>query len=242
LEFGVIDRRSKNKRLDPFRFAKLFRPTIYSVMRFLPLRLAFTLCIASSPALALETEDGFTTLMDGKTFAGWKTATENPATWQVEDGAFVCRGPRCHLFYVGDGTPFKNFELKVEVMTEPGANGGIYFHTHYQETGWPKAGFETQVNNTQKDWKKTGSVYDVASVAYAAAEDNKWWTQHIIVEGNTVTVKVDDKIVVQYKEPPGTQPGQDFERKLGSGTFALQAHDPKSIVRYRNIRVKRLPD
>ncbi|HEY8995052.1 MAG TPA: DUF1080 domain-containing protein [Lacunisphaera sp.] len=211
-------------------------------MRPLPLRLALSaLCVASA-VLAAEVEEGFTALMDGKTFAGWKPATENTATWKIEDGCFVSRGARCHLFYVGDGQPFKNFELKIEVMSEPGANGGIYFHTLYQESGWPKAGFETQVNNTQKDWKKTGSIYDVANVAYAAAEDNKWWTQHIIVEGNTVTVKVDDKIVVQYKEPPGAQPGADFERKLGSGTFALQAHDPKSIVRYRNIRVKRLPD
>lgn len=192
--------------------------------------------------MAQNAEEGFVPLTDGKSFAGWKTATENSATWQIEDGCFVSRGPRCHLFYIGDGQPFKNFELKVEVMSEPGANGGIYFHTRYQEAGWPKAGFETQVNNTQKDWKKTGSIYDVASVSYAAAEDNKWWTQHIIVEGNTVTVKVNDKIVVQYKEPPGAQPGPDFERKLGAGTFALQAHDPKSIVRYRNIRVKRLPD
>lgn len=211
-------------------------------MRSLPLRLALTaLCLAST-ALAAEVEEGFTSITDGKTFAGWTAATENPTTWVIEDGAFVCRGPRNHLFYTGDATPFKNFELKVEVMTEPGANGGIYFHTRYQETAWPKAGFETQVNNTQKDWKKTGSIYDVANVAHAAAEDNKWWTQHIIVEGNTVTVKVDDKIVVQYKEPPGAVAGKDFERKLGSGTFALQAHDPKSIVRYRNIRVKRLPD
>ena len=191
---------------------------------------------------AQESDEGFVPLMDGKTFAGWHAATENPGTWKIEDGAFVARGPRCHLFYVGDGVPFKNFELKVEVMTEPGANGGIYFHTAYQETGWPKAGFETQVNNTHSDWKKTGSVYDVASVGFAAAEDRKWWTQHIIVEGNTVTVKVDGKTVVQYKEPPGAQPGPQFARKLGSGTFALQAHDPKSVVRYRNIRVKRLPD
>jgi hypothetical protein len=28
--------------------------------------------------------------------------------------------------------------------------------------------------------------------------------------------------------------------KLGEGMFALQAHDPKSVVRYKNIRVKRL--
>ncbi len=211
-------------------------------MRLPLLRLLLPLALLSPAVFAAEAEDGFVALTDGQTFAGWKTATENPDTWKIEDGAFVSRGPRCHLFYVGDAQPFKNFELKVEVMTEPGANGGIYIQTRYQETGWPKAGFEIQVNNTQSDWKKTGSVYDVANVGFAAAEDNKWWIQHIIVEGNTITVKVDGKTVVQYKEPPGAQPGKDFERKLGSGTFALQAHDPKSIVRYRNIRVKRLPD
>ena len=36
------------------------------------------------------------------------------------------------------------------------------------------------------------------------------------------------------------QPGKDFARKIAEGTFALQAHDPKSVVRYKNIRVKRL--
>lgn len=210
-------------------------------MRFPPLRLALALLVIS-PVIADESEEGFVPLTDGKSLAGWTPSTENPGTWKIEDGAFVTRGPRSHLFYSGDGVPFKNFELKVEVMTEPGANGGIYFHTKYQETNWPKAGFETQVNNTQSDWKKTGSVYDVASVGFAAAEDRKWWTQHIIVEGGTVTVKVDGKTVVQYKEPPGAQAGTAFERKLGSGTFALQAHDPKSVVYYRNIRVKRLPD
>lgn len=206
-----------------------------------PLGLALALTLLASLS-AQQTEEGFVSLMDGKTFAGWQPAKENPDTWKIEDGVFVSRGPRCHLFYVGDGVPFKNFELKVEVMTEPDANGGIYFHTAYQDSGWPTAGFETQVNNTHKDWKKTGSVYDIASVGFAAAEDNKWWTQEISVEGSTVTVKVDGKIVVQYKEPPGAQPGKAFARKLGAGTFALQAHDPKSVVRYRNIRVKRLPD
>jgi hypothetical protein len=210
-------------------------------MRMSPLPIALALLL-SSAAWAADSEDGFTALMDGQTFSGWKPAAENASTWKIEDGAFVTRGPRSHLFYVGAGVPFKNFELKVEVMTEPGSNGGIYFHTGYQDSGWPKAGFETQVNNTHSDWKKTGSVYDLASVGFAAAEDNRWWTQDIIVEGNVVTVKVDGKIVVQYKEPAGAQPGKDFARKLGAGTFALQAHDPKSIVRYRNIRVKRLPD
>lgn len=206
------------------------------------LRFCLPLALLASTALAKESEEGFVALTDGKSFAGWKAATENPDTWKLEDGAFVARGPRSHLFYVGDAQPFKNFALRVEVMTEPGSNGGIYFHTQYQETGWPRGGFECQVNNTQSDWKKTGSIYGIANIGVAVPEDNKWWTQEVIVQGKTVTVLIDGKKVVEYDEPEGVLAGKDFERKLGAGTFALQAHDPKSIVHYRNIRVKRLAD
>ena len=185
-------------------------------------------------------EDGFVKIMDGKTFNGWKIAEEKANSWKIEDGAFVAKGDRSHLFYVGDEKPFKDFELKVEVMTEPGSNGGIYFHTKWQESGWPKAGFECQVNVTHSDWKKTGSLYDIANLGVTPAKDNEWWTQHITVKGNQVTVRINDKIVLQYNEPAGAQPGKDFLRKISEGTFALQAHDPKSVVRFRNIRVKRL--
>ncbi|MGC3959654.1 MAG: DUF1080 domain-containing protein [Verrucomicrobiota bacterium] len=202
--------------------------------------LLFALGFVAISACAADDEAGFKPLMDGKTFAGWKLAEENTNTFRIEDGAFVANGNRCHLFYVGDEQPFKNFHLKVDVMTDPVSNGGIYFHTKYQKQGWPQGGFECQVNNTQGDWKKTGSLYDLVNVAQSLATDNKWWTQEIIVEGNKVTVKVDGKIVLQYIEPAGAQTGKDFERKLSEGTFALQGHDPKSVVRYKNIRVKRL--
>lgn len=205
---------------------------------FLSLGLVFASLISLRAA---DAEEGFVSLMDGKTFDGWKKAVENAGTWTIEDGAFVAHGERCHLFYVGDDKPFVNFHLKVEVMTEPHSNGGIYFHTRYQERGWPKYGFESQVNVTHGDWIKTGSLYGVVNIARPAAPDQKWWLQEIIVQGNTVTVMVNGERVFQYTEPPGAQAGRDFTRKLDSGTFALQGHDPGSTIRYRNIRVKRLP-
>jgi len=60
------------------------------------------------------------------------------------------------------------------------------------------------------------------------------------VKGNTVTVLIDGLKLLEYREPPVTQAGTDSGHKLSEGTFALQAHDPGSVVRYRNIRVKRL--
>ncbi len=206
--------------------------------RFLSSLILAAGCVAT--ALAAESEEGFVAISNGKNFDGWKMSTENTNAWTFKDGAFVGKGNRSHLYYIGDGKPFKDFELKVDVMTEPGSNGGIYFHTKYQETGWPKGGFECQVNNTQGDWIKTGSLYAIVSVSTSFAEDRKWWTQHITVKGNVVTVRVNDRIVLQYTEPAGAQPGKDFERKLSEGTFAFQAHDPGSTIHYKNVRVKRL--
>ena len=202
--------------------------------------LVVTALLTAAAAYAADNEAGFVQLSDGKTFNGWKMAEENKGTWKIEDGAFVAHGDKCHLYYVGDPKPFKNFHLKVEVMTKPGSNGGIYFHTKYQPEDWPRAGFECQVNNTHADPIKTSSLYGLVNINQSPAQDNTWWTQEIIVEGKTVTVKIDGKQIFQYNEPPGTQPGKDFARKLDEGTFALQGHDPNSTVQYKNIRVKRL--
>jgi len=204
------------------------------------LLLLLTLGLTSTALRAAESDEGFVPLSDGKTFAGWKMATENTNTWKIEDGSFVAHGDRCHLFYVGDLAPFTNFVFRAEVMTKPGSNGGIYFHTKYQPQGWPSAGFENQVNCTQGDWIKTGSLYGLVNVSQALSKDDQWWTQEITVQGNKVIVKVDGKIVLEYHEPPGTQGGKDFGRKLSSGTFALQGHDPKSVIFYKNLRVKKL--
>jgi hypothetical protein len=199
-------------------------------------------CVLSLASLqAAEKEDGWVSLFDGKSMKGWK-ANENKETWKFEKGNLVCEGPRSHLFYVGSDKPFVNFEFKAEVMTTPGSNAGIYFHTRYQKDGWPKYGYEAQVNITHGDPKKTGSLYGVVNVSNPPAKDNEWWTQHIIVKGKHIQIKINDKTVVDYTEPENKKATSDqFERRLASGTFALQGHDPKSKVYFRNIRVKRLP-
>ena len=197
---------------------------------------------APKPAQTPEKDaDGWVSIFDGKSFDGWKVSTENPKTFTIKDGAIVAKGPRAHLFYAGKVADhnFKNFELKIDVMTKPGSNGGVYFHTKYQTSGWPGKGFEVQVNNTHKDPKKSGGLYGVQDVFKAPAKDGEWFTEHIIVRGKQITVKVDGKTLVEFTEPTPAKPPRGMGgRFLSSGTFALQGHDPKSTVFYKNIRVK----
>ena len=199
---------------------------------------------ACSGTKTAKTTDGWVSLFDGKTLDGWK-ASENPATFKVENGTLVVDGPRAHLYYVGavNDHSFKNFEFKAQVMTTPGSNSGMYFHTEYQDTGWPAKGYEVQVNNTHTDWRKTGSLYAIDDVKEIPAKDNEWFTQHITVQGKKVTIRVNDKVLVEYTEPENQERTKDMGgRMISSGTFALQGHDPKSKVYYKDIMVKILPD
>jgi len=194
----------------------------------------------TSAAFAADKDGEWKNMFDGKSLDGWK-ASENKDSWKVVDGKLVCHGPRSHLFYAAEKDAFKNFEFECEVMTTPGSNAGIYFHTRYQETGWPRYGLECQVNVTQSDPKKSGSLYGVVDIPNPGLKDNEWYKTSIRVEGRHIIIKINDKITVDYTEPEGKPAfSAEFERRLGDGTFALQAHDPDSKVYFRNLKVRRL--
>ncbi|NIL98420.1 MAG: DUF1080 domain-containing protein [Planctomycetales bacterium] len=205
-------------------------------------RLAIALFLAGAlaPVAEAETPSDWISLFDGRSLDGWR-ASENEGSWRIQEGAIVAKGPRSHLFYVGPNAPFENFHFKCEVMTRPGSNSGIYFHTRFQDAGWPRFGYEAQVNNTGRDPKRTGSLYGVVDVSEAAAEDNQWFREEVIVQGKRIQIIVNGKTLVDFTELPDRKPGKTFTRILSQGTFALQAHDAGSEVHYRNIQVKKLP-
>ncbi len=203
-----------------------------------------------------EKAAGWKLLFDGKMLDGWK-ASENPQSFTARDGAIVAQArgaaieaqalhAKSHLFYVGpDGAAsFKDFEFQADVKTEPRGNGGIYFHTELVADDWPQKGFEVQIDNVPTHDKRTGSLYAVSDIVQTPAQDGKWFRVQLTVQGKHVVVKLDDQVVVDWTEPAGfvaKDPPFFSERKLSSGTFALQAHDPKSVVSFKNIKVRPLP-
>jgi hypothetical protein len=242
------------------------------VKSLLSATLILLLVNGSLAADAPPAEEGFVSLFDGKSLDGWKVG-ENADLFQVRDGMIVMDCPAtthqpAHLFYVGDVNhhDFKNFDLKVDVMTFPGANSGIYFHTKYQEAGWPNFGLECQVNNSHVDWRRTGSLYGIKNLSWGPetppknnkemvtilpkppVTDNVWYTQEVIYQNGLVTVKLDGKTMFDYRIRHASA-----EHKLPTGrtwlpvgTFALQGHPPMpdhiSKACFKNIRVKVLPD
>lgn len=217
-------------------------------MRILASLFAVVLVSAAPIAGVVQTvpvpEPGFTSLFNGKDFTGWRLA--NPEAFKIQDGAIVANGTPGHAYYDGpvENHAFRNFELKVDVLTKPNANGGIFIMTEFQETGWPAKGFEVQVNNSYaRDPIRTGSLYQIVNVKEPPAKDDEWFTEHITVQGNMVMVQVGNTHTVHWVQPPDWNGGgaNTPDRRIRTGTIALQAHDPGSTVHYRNIRIKALP-
>lgn len=200
--------------------------------------------VTSLPQAFPQTND-WIPLFDGKTLNGWK-ASENESSFRVVDGCIVHDGPRSHLYYVGEvaGHRFTDFEFKAMVYTFANANSGIYFHTHFQEKGFPNYGYEVQVNNSHRDIIRTGSLYNVIDVADHYALDEQWFELYIRVEGQRVVVKVDGITVVDYTQLDDkarlVRRDDHFGRYIDQGTFAIQAHDPNSKVMYKDIQVRLL--
>lgn len=210
-------------------------------MHYFRTSLAFILGVlitaCSATEQSTESEQGeWVSIWDGETFDGWR-ASENPDSFNIEDGKIVVDGPRAHLFYEGSvaDADFDDFEFRAEVYTYPKANSGIFFHTKYQDDGWPEQGYEAQVNATHSDPRKTGSLYAVEDVMDDAPhEDEEWFTYHIIVDGQDITHKIDGETVMEFTEPED----REGPNHLSSGTIALQAHDPDSRIYYRDIEVR----
>jgi hypothetical protein len=196
--------------------------------------------LATAPADEPKPDkDGFVSLFNGKDL---ERMEDRRAGAIVVGKGRADRGPRPRTFApVLRRTDWKNFHFKAEVMTFPKANSGIYFHTQFQEKGFPDKGFECQVNCSHTDWKKTGGLYDIKDTRDPHQKDNTWFLYEIIVEGNHVLIKIDGQTVTDWTQPDGFKPPPGHpQRVIDHGTFAFQGHDPNSEVHYKNIVVKAL--
>lgn len=206
-------------------------------------------------SLSAHAADGWISLFNGKDLSGWKSnvaTEEQPAqkasVFTVKDGELVVSGGRAHLFYTGPdgGAKFRNFELKAKVKTTLGSNSGIYFHTEFQDKGWPAKGYECQVNATHKDAKKSGGLYAVADVMdQAPHEDDAWFDYSIKVDGKRIVISINGKVTTDWTQPADWDPAKTLSnmpgRTLGEGTIAIQGHDPKSTIFFKDLFIKPLP-
>ena len=187
-----------------------------------------------------KSDDGWVQLFNGKDLTGWKTHPADKAKWEVKDGAIVGTGPAGHLF--SERGDYENFHLRFEVKINDKGNSGQYFRATFAKAFPP--GYEAQINSTHGDRVRTGSLYADARGKFTEDEKKKmlvfdrlvepdtWFTQEVIADGNHIIIKVNGKVTVDFV---------DEKSRHTKGHFAIQQHDPGSIVMVRKIEFKELP-
>jgi hypothetical protein len=157
--------------------------------------------------------------------------------WRVEEGILIGSGPASHLFTVKDD--YDNFAYRVEAMINDHGNSGQYSRAQFGP-GFPK-GYEAQINSTHSDPIRTGSLYPSFKVSPEDKEKiivreqlvkpDEWFTQEVIADGNHLVIKVNGKTTVDFVDPNST---------YLKGCFALQGHDPGTVVKFRKVEYKPL--
>lgn len=197
--------------------------------------------LAYSAAVAddKKTDDGYVKLFNGKDLTGWKTHPDDKAKWEVKDGAIVGTGPAGHLF--SEGGDYANFHYRMEAMINDKGNSGQYFRAKYSKA-FPD-GYEAQINATHGDPIKTGSLYPAFNRKLTEAQREKlliktaphkpgeWFVQEVIADGNHIIIKVNGKTTVDFIDENNT---------YKKGHFAIQQHDPGSVVKVKRVEVKEL--
>lgn len=201
---------------------------------------------------SLDDENPWITLFNQNDLTGWK-ANSDPGAFTVEDGVLTAHAThpenKGHLFFVGEDDEldrFTNFELVVDAKGEPNSNSGIFFHTDLETRDGKlhlKNGYEVQLNSTEKEKRKTGSLYDIQDLAESAVDESDWFKVRVRVEGKQIRAWINDKQTVDYLETenPERKP-QRVGRLLNpnGGAIALQAHDDTSTFHFREIRIREL--
>jgi hypothetical protein len=197
-------------------------------------------------------EEPWQSLFNGRDLTGWR-ANVMPEAFKVVGGAIRANAPRpsSHLFYVGDlkegFVRFKNFELEVIARSEPNANSGIFFHTDCSVSNAQNhlaKGYEVQLNSTEKEKRKTGSLYAVVDLDKSPVDESKWFTTRIKVQDKRIQVFLNDRQVIDYTEPSNPERPPNRRGRLldpDGGAIALQGHDPGSVFYFKEIRLRNLP-
>ena len=200
----------------------------------------------AEPAPAAKPDaEGFVPIFNGRDLTGWVGLLDG---YKVENGVLVCLKETVGNIYTEKD--YADFVLRVEFKLTPGANNGVGIRTPNGKQA-SVYGMEIQILDDTaaqykalKPYQACGSIYScVAPETGRLKPVGEWNACEITVVSRKVTVKLNgatvvdadlDKVVAAGPADGKPHPGLKQE----TGRIAILGH--KSLVEFRNIRVKEL--
>jgi hypothetical protein len=202
------------------------------------------LCLLLLPAFA---GDGWRPLFNGRDLDGWAVAdAAGRPGYRVEDGAIRTQPGRGLLWYTREKIGNRTVRV-VYKMSSGNGNSGIFIRIPAPpdvENFARNHGIEVQIDDRDNDWHSTGVLYSMTrALSHPAKPPGEWNTMDITLDGLRTVVRLNGALVTDYDGvspvPPKAFP---WEPERGprpeSGYIALQHHDDKAVIWFREISVK----
>ena len=200
--------------------------------------------VASLLVPAPVSRDGWHSLFDGETLAGWTTTGgryDGKAVWGVEDGALTGReGPGRAGGLIYTETTWSDFEMSFDAWVDYPFDSGVFVRMRPDQDGM-------QFTLDNRPGGETGALYSGGYFLHNPEGESHWkqeaWNQvRVRVAGNPMHLEmwVNGTKTTDYRLPDGTRP------LASEGLIGLQVHGGGNAVEgaraaFRNIQLKPLP-
>lgn len=200
--------------------------------------------VASLLLPAPVSPDGWHSLFDGETLAGWTTTGgryDGKAVWGVEDGAITGReGPGRAGGLIYTETTWSDFEMSFDAWVDYPFDSGVFVRMRPDQDGM-------QFTLDNRPGGETGALYSGGYFLHNPEGESHWnqeaWNQvRVRVAGNPMHLEmwVNGTKTTDYRLPDGTRP------LASEGLIGLQVHGGGNAAEgarasFRNIQLKPLP-
>lgn len=171
-------------------------------------------------------------LFDGRDINAWQTQ----GNVMLDDSILTLSGLSSEAFL--KNSSFKDFELKLRLRTTKNVKGSVSIHTDSSGKGYRIA-----INNDVNDpiwWRMTGSLLMVRNLTKSLVKDGEWFDMSIRVEGQAITVSINDTPVVEYIEPENPLRKSPYEKYvLSEGSISLNSQGNGNIE-FKNISIENI--
>lgn len=191
---------------------------------------------AKSPSLAIDESRKWVQLFNGRDLTGFVASGSKHVKWRVENGILTGTSSRLFGELSTKTSNYKNFHFRVETVLVEGGNSCQFVR------GAGHRVFIGGTSTTELYGKKvpgaelTGDLFlgqkELADAPSIVLRPGEWFTQEVICAGDRYEVLVNGKKVVDYV---------DKENKVTPGSLGVMCRQG-SVVRFRRIEVKELPD
>jgi hypothetical protein len=168
---------------------------------------AFAVACASTDGADTTAADAPVNLLadglDGLEFVG-------PATWTFENGELVGVGPETGPPFGWAVTPelYGDFEVTVEFFVPETHNSGVYFRCQDPADITDRNCYEANIFDNRPDQSgRTGGIPNYLAPIATVDAANKWNTYVIRVEGDRITITLNDVVTIDGHDPTNAAPG-----------------------------------